>query len=96
MKIILDIDGVGKIGVIRDSYVVFQNSGEEEDKLERPRYFSTLKNALLELKQYNLGKYLVQKETAKSFRELLERLEEFEMEWKKLLEEKVGRIEEQV
>jgi len=98
VKVILDVDEVGKIGVIEDSYIVFQNwiPGEEGVKPERPRYFSTLKNALLELKQYNLGKYLAQKETAKSFRELLERLEEFERGWKKFLEEKVGRIEEQV
>jgi hypothetical protein len=98
MKIILDLDGIGKIGVTKDSYVVFQNwaPGEEGAKPEHPKYFSSLKNALLELKQYNLGKYLAQKETARSFKELLERLEGFEMEWKKFLEEKVGRIEEQV
>jgi len=98
VKIILDVDGIGKIGVTRNSYIVFQNwvPGEEGAKPEQPKYFSTLKNALLELKQYNLGKYLAQKETARSFRELLERLEEFEREWKKFLEENVSRIEEQV
>jgi len=97
MKVILDVDGVGKIGVVEDSYIVFQNwiYGEEGVKPEHPRYFSTLKNALLELKQYNLGKYLAQKETAKSFGELLRRLEEFENEWKKFLEENVSKIEGQ-
>ena len=98
LKLILDIEGVGKIYVMKDNYVVFHKwQDEKKGNPYRPRYFTTLKGALLELKQYNLGKYLAtQKEPATSFRELLRRLEEFENWWRKFLEENVSKIENQV
>jgi hypothetical protein len=75
MKIILDIEEIGKIAVENDTYIVFYKWFNEKRK--RPlvsKYFMTLEEALLELQKHNFSKHLASyKEPAKSCGEFLKK-----------------------
>lgn len=89
MKIIFDKEEIGKIAVDNDTYIVFYKWFDKEKKRPlTPKYFMTLKGALLELKKHNLVKHLASyNEPADSFKELLNRVKQFEEKWQKFLDE---------
>jgi len=96
MRIILELEGVGNIGVIKDNYIVFDRFGGEQvlksgrvvRKMVNPRYLPSLGAALEELRCHVLGKKLAKSKcSAKSITELLNRVNKINFEWEDFCKE---------
>jgi chromosome segregation ATPase len=104
MKIVLEMEGVGFIGVSKISYMVFERFDEYLDKKtgemkkypSKARYFQSLEAALEDLRCFFVGKKLATaRNHCKSIDELLARIEKINKEWEKFygkyrLKEKTG------
>jgi hypothetical protein len=95
MKVILELEGVGYVAVHSHGWTVFDKWIEVKkdgvvtgDKTpSNSKHFGTLRGAIEELREVFQAKKIMKGEPAKSLKELMERIDKANEEWKKFYDE---------